>query len=125
MEHGFFYNEKHFSDIAEFAEDMTEEEINQMKEDDTYQVSVAKEEPIFQLSVDWVVSRFEDRFTEDGDDYSQTRKILEDNIDFAKLNSLIPKLLYESREKMVITKQDLLETLYHLNQMKEKLTKTK
>lgn len=108
MEHGFFIDDKYYSEISDFAETFSEQEINEMDEDERFGADIAKEESVFQLSADWILGRFEERFSEEGDDYAQTRKILEDNIDFAKINSLLPKLFFATRERVIITKQDLL-----------------
>ncbi len=46
------------------------------------------------------------------DECEKITKSLKDNIDYKKINALMPKLYYENyRDKFTITKQDLLNAL--------------
>ena len=68
---------------------------------------------ICQLSANWITERIDDdRFSENNVDseIDKIEKALNGNIDFEKINALIPKLYFvDRRNKFKITKKDLLE----------------
>jgi hypothetical protein len=105
-----FYNEKYYSEI----EEILLEEDWQTEEDlpDHIEVYEAHNEPIVKLSAQWIVEHIdEERFTEDGCEIESVEDILNKYIDFQKVNSMIPKLWYEGRKKIVLTKEQLKEYL--------------
>lgn len=109
----FFYSDKFYSDLGELMDDLDyyeEEDVLKLPDDYSLDCNVSRLEPIVTLSGDWIAERVdEERFTEDGDEIEKISKVLSTNIDFEKVNFLIPKLYYESREKFKITKADMLE----------------
>jgi hypothetical protein len=110
----FFYSNKYYSDLDELLDDLdlSEDGISELPDDYLLDCRRANLEPIITLSVDWIGDRIdEERFSEDADEVEEIQKILSSNIDFEKINSLMPKLYYESREKFKITKADLIEYL--------------
>ncbi len=106
----FFYEDKFYSSLEEMAEDF-EDMLQEMADDETFTCNYADHEPIVELSVDWIIDRIDDRFPDDNDDkvYLKTRKVLE-NIDFDKINSMLPKCYYGGKT-FVITAKDLKEAL--------------
>lgn len=110
----FFYGDTFFSDLTECCEynEWTLEEIEEYPDDFKLEVECSVLEPIFRLSVDWIIDRINDeRFSEDGDEVSKIVKILEDNINFDKINEQIPQFYYGSRKKHYFSKSDLLEAV--------------
>jgi hypothetical protein len=108
----FFYNDKFYSDMEELMDDLDyyEEDVLKLPDDYSLDCKGFKLEPIVTLSADWIGERIdEERFTEDGDEIEKILKVLSANIDFDKINSLMPKIYYESGEKFKITKADMLE----------------
>lgn len=109
----FFYGEKFYSDLDELTDDIelyNEEDILALPDDYSLDCKYSRLEPIVTLSVDWIIEKIsEDRLTEDGDELEEIGRVLSANIDFDKVNHLIPKLYYESKENFKITKVDLLE----------------
>ena len=109
----FFYDDKFYSDLGELMDDLDyyeEEDVLKLPDDYSLDCKESKLEPIVTLSVNWIGERIdEERFTEDADEIEKIEKVLSANIDFEKINSLMPKLYYESKEKFKITKADMLE----------------
>lgn len=104
----FFYNDKFYEDIPDFMEDLEidEETIEQCR--DSYVVKLGELQPILKLDSEWIIDRIdEERFTENGDEIEKLEDILKKYIDFDKVNSMIPKLWYETYKKVEITKADL------------------
>ena len=110
----FFYADKFYHAPEDFVEDIfdDEDEINDLEDGIFWDCYGSTEQPLFELSSQWITERIdEDRFSENGSDneYEKIHKILEANIDYEKINSLIPRLYYENRrDKFKITKEDLL-----------------
>ena len=109
----FFYSDKFYSDLGELMDDLDlyeDEDVSKLPDDYSLDCKYSELEPIVTLSADWIGERIdEERFTEDGDEIEKIEKILSANIDFEKVNSLMPKLYYESIEKFKITKADMVE----------------
>lgn len=115
----FFYGDKFYSDIESLSKDLfkTKEEIYQLPENYEVIVYGTKLEPICQFNPHELVDHYtEDRLCyenpNDDMEYYEILQILTDNIDFTKINSLIPKLYYEDpKKKFVLTKQHFIDTL--------------
>ncbi len=109
----FFYSDEYYSELGDLMEDLDidEDNVNELPDDYALECRGSDLEPIFQLSAEWITERVnEERWPEDMDSIcDQAYKAVNDNIDFAKVNSLIPKLYYPSRRKFTITKKDLIE----------------
>jgi hypothetical protein len=104
----FFYNNIFYEDIPAFMEDLEidEETIDQCR--DSYSIKLGELQPIIKLDTEWILDRIdEERFTENGDEVEKLEDILKKYIDFDKVNSMIPKLWYETYKKVEITKADL------------------
>lgn len=108
----FFYDEEFYSDIENLMSDLdlnTIEDVQNLEDDYSLECTKSIIEPIFTLSAQWILERIdEERFSESGNELDSLEKTITENIDFDKVNSLIPKLCYETKEKFQITKQDLL-----------------
>ena len=115
----FFIEEKFYSDLSDFAEEFSKDEIEEMSDDIEWTAENSDLEPIFQLSAGFVVDsimdntdRFEDRFPEDSDEIEeQIKTAIQGAIDFDKLNKSLPELYYPNGEMFKITKADLVEIL--------------
>lgn len=111
----FFANDSLCCDLGDLLEqlEIEEEEVKDLPEDWTYEAEEVELEPMFVLGADMLndilSDRFEERFSEDAPEYDKINKILKDNIDFDKINALIPKLYYSTGKIKTITKADLLE----------------
>jgi hypothetical protein len=115
----FFEDGNFYTDLEDFMYrifDGEEDQIKELDDDTVFNCKGSKLEPILSLSAEWITERIDDdRFSENNSDeeYEKTTKILNANIDYEKINALIPKLYYEDyRDKFTITKQDLLNALY-------------
>jgi len=113
----FFYNNDYFTDLEDFIEKVfdDEDEIQDLEDDKEYLCKGSTFEPILKLSAEWIAERIDDdRFSENNSDgeIEEISEILEKNIDYEKINALMPKLYYENyRDRFTITKQDLLNAL--------------
>ena len=113
----FFYKNDFYTDLEDFIEKVfdDESEIADLDNDKLYLCKGSKLEPILSLSAEWIAERIDDdRFSENNSDgeIEEISEILESNIDYEKINSLMPKLYYENyKDKFTITKQDLLDAV--------------
>jgi len=109
----FFYDDKFYSDLGELMEDIDlfeKDDVLKLPDDYSLDCKGSKLEPIITLSPEWISERIDDeRFSEDGDEIEKVEKALLASVDFEKVNSLLPKLYYVSREKVIITKADMLD----------------
>ena len=105
------HNDTFYHDLESLAES-TEEDIKDMDDDDYITVEETSLEPLFYLDADFIIDNIdEERLSEDCDELDKARKVLNENIDFDKINALLPKLHYPNGKKTRITKQELLELL--------------
>ena len=90
-----YYSEKYYDELSDLVDDLEWEE---MKEGDTITAEYCALEPMFTLNaeelMDSLENKWEYRTSEDGDEYDMLLNVLEKNIDYDKINSLIPKLWY-------------------------------
>lgn len=113
----FFYNDNFYSDMESFIHENfdDESEIAELDDDKEFLCKGSTLETILELSAEWITNRIdEDRFSENNsdDECEKITKALNNNIDYEKINSLMPKLYYENyRDRFTITKQDLLNAL--------------
>ena len=109
----FFIDDEFYHDILHYAESM-DGEIEDLEDDWTIQVTACELQPLVTFTPDWIAERIdEERFSENNSEQECDRiiKALKECVDFDKLNSLMPKLNYGTREKYFITKSDLLEAI--------------
>lgn len=113
----FFYNDNFYSDMESFIHENfdDESEIAELDDDKLFLCKGSKLEPILKLSAEWIAERIDDeRFSENNNEneVEKIMKVLSGNIDFDKINSLLPELYYENyKDKFTITKQDLLDQI--------------
>lgn len=109
----FFWNAEFYRDIEELIDKISDEEdLSDLEDDWSIECREGELQKVITLSPDWMMERIsEERFEEDGDTYEKVYDMLEKNIDFEKIDTLMPELWYETRIKFIITKQDLLECL--------------
>jgi len=112
----FFIEDKFYSDLSDFADEYSEEEIEEMSDDTEWTAQGSDLEPIFQLDkhnlFDILYNCHEDRFPEDSDEIDeQIKTVFNGMIDFDKLNESLPKLYYPNCEFFKITKADLVDLL--------------
>jgi len=113
----FFYNDNFYSDMESFIHENfdDESEIAELDDDKLFLCKGSKLEPILKLSAEWIAERIDDeRFSENNNDneVEKIMKVLSGNIDFDKINALLPELYYENyKDKFTITKQDLLDQI--------------
>lgn len=108
----FFYSDGFYSDIEGiFTElDFDEDHLEDIEDDWKVECQESDLEPVVKLTPEWICEHInEERFREDGDEWDKIYAILKDNIDFDKINLLIPELYYPSRRKFTITKQDIVD----------------
>ena len=112
----FFVDGEFYTDLGDFIYkvfDGEEEQVRELEEDAVFECKGSKLEPIIDFSTQWITERIDDdRFSENNVDseIDEIEKVLNGNIDFEKINALIPKLYFvDRRNKFKITKKDLLE----------------
>ena len=112
----FFEDGEFYTDLGDFIYkvfDGEEEQVRELEEDAVFECKGSKLEPIIDFSTQWITERIDDdRFSENNVDseIDEIEKALNGNIDFEKINALIPKLYFvDRRNKFKITKKDLLE----------------
>lgn len=94
-----------FSNISEISE------IQNLSDDFQIKLTGADIEPVFVFSENYIIEGIDDeRFPEDSEKtVEKIRKVLSDNIDFKKINELMPTLYYgNSTRKFYLTKKELL-----------------
>jgi len=111
----FFYDDKFFSDFGEFIELLEDEndcEINELPEDFSVELVESELKPILILSID-DINIDSENYSEDNEESEEEDilKVLKENIDFEKINSLIPKNYHRTKNKQVLTKEILLSLI--------------
>jgi hypothetical protein len=107
----YYYNDDFYSDIEEIIEDW---DLDEMKEDETIRVENSNLEPIITLTADLIAESLEVHLDERHSElhaereYKEIVKALNDNIDFDKVNSQLPKLFYPNNTFEVFTKAELI-----------------
>ena len=110
----FFYFQNFYSDLSDLCNFMEwdKEELESFEDDFKIEINTSRLEPIIDLSASWIIEHIDDeRFTEEGNEVGKLVVVLNENIDFEKVNSLMPKIYYETRNKITVTKDELLKWL--------------
>lgn len=108
-------DENFYDEIQDIAESIGYEELIEQSDDFTIEAYECDLEIIGFLDGETIAERAfdDDRFSEeDYDDKKKIAKILDANIDFDKINKLLPKLWYP-RKKIIITKDELIDSIKH------------
>jgi len=111
----FFYDDKFYGYFEDFIESIEEEndcEINELPEDFSVELGESELKPILILSID-DINIDSENYSEDNEDWEQENilKVLKENIDFEKINSLMPKNYHRTKNKQVLTKEMLLSLI--------------
>lgn len=107
------YEDKFYGELSDLIEDILYdediEEVLELPDDFTIEVFQCELEPMFKIDLNWFLNRLdEDRFPEDNERIDDEMcRAIENNCNFAKMNEEMPKLYYP-KEKVTLTKQDLL-----------------
>jgi len=112
-----YNDDKWFDELYDLAEYIMEDynSVSDIHEDFKTIAYECELKPMVEFSVDWFQDRFDSKmFSEDGEDEERERldKILMKCIDFDTLNANIPKAWYATTKKIIITKQDILDSLF-------------
>ena len=115
MEH-FYRSGEFYSDLSDYIESkgLSEQGINNLPEDFKLEVKCSYEERLITFTPSLILSMIdEERFSEAEQEYEAEKilKALEECVDFEKLNSKIPTMLYEGNDKHYFTKQDFLDAI--------------
>ena len=104
------YEDKYYEDFSDLVEDL---DVESLEEGDIIECEDCSLEPIMQLDADKLLdcteSYWEERTSENGDEYEKILKVFEDNLDFEKLNSLLPKLWYPNGKEIIFTYEQIIE----------------
>jgi hypothetical protein len=104
-------DDRFFTEAQDIAEYLEYEFLVEQADDFTVEAYECDLETIGFLNGEIIAERAfdEDRFSEEmDDDQEKISKILDANIDFEKINSLLPKLWYPSDRKVIFTKAELI-----------------
>lgn len=110
----FFYDDEFYSDISALIDvywSTDKEHVATLPDSYTMQCTFGELQPIFEFTPDNMAEmvnqeRFSD--TDSDNEFRVIRDVVCFNIDFDKVNALIPKLWYPVGSKFTISKQDLL-----------------
>lgn len=107
--------DRFYNDINEIIDDIIDwegKELEELPDDYTIEVGLCTLEPIFQLNSEKLqeilLDSFEDRSSEDGDEWDKVESVLQKHINFEALNNDIPKLWFPNGETEIFTKDELI-----------------
>jgi len=106
-----YYDERHYLTEEIFAQSFGYEFLNALSPGFLFTVTECIEQHIGQLDGDEIARNVfdEDRYSEnDYDERMEIVKILNDHVDFDKINALIPKLWYPTEKTFNLTREQLL-----------------
>lgn len=104
-------DDRFFSEVQDIAEHLEYDFLIEQNDDFTVEAYECDLENIGFLNGEMIAERVfdEDRFSENADeDQERIAKILDANIDFEKINLLLPKLWYATDRKVIFTKAELI-----------------
>jgi hypothetical protein len=102
-------DDRFFSEVQDIAEHLDYDFLVEQTDDFIVEAYECDLEFIFQFNGDYIADCIDDeRLSEDGDEKEDVAKILNLNIDFDKVNALMPKLWYSSNRKVIFTKAELI-----------------
>lgn len=105
------YDDKFYQDETDLAIFIGHEDLSKMEEGFLLTYDYCELRPIEQFDGWSIADRVDDeRFSEDNDADERDRiaQILNENVDWDKINELIPKLWYPSKRKGEVTREELL-----------------
>jgi len=103
-------DDRFFTEVQDIAENLEYEFLVAQNDDFTVEAYECDLQFIIQLDGNWIAETAidDDRLSESGDEREDVAKVLNDNIDFEKINALMPKLWYPSNRKVLFTKAELI-----------------
>ena len=105
-----YYNENFYHELSDLVADI---DLETFKVGDTITVEDCDLEPIGKISAELLtellMEQWEDRRSEDGNEDDKTELVLSENIDFDKINGLLPKLWYPNGKEITFTYEQLME----------------
>lgn len=105
----FFVDEDFYLDLQEYC-DYNEVDIDEISMHAPMKVELSELEPAIQFDLDMLMELLDDdRCSEDT--YDDILKVLKDNIDLEKINSLVPKLYYPNNKFHTFTREDFMDVL--------------
>lgn len=111
----FFLEDKFYSDFDNLMDDLFYDEqdqrIKNLSDDWKIKVECASLENVLTITSERIIDEciYEDRLSEYCDELEKIKDVLEKEIDFERVNALLPKLWYPNNKFVEITKHDLLE----------------
>ena len=110
------FNDNFFSDLTELCdyEGFDLEMLRSMPDDFSIEVYKCHLEPVFEFTPQWLTERVnEERWPENDNDstFNHVWKLLEDNIDFDKINANMPNILCPENKRTTVTKEQLIESI--------------
>lgn len=108
----FIYDEEFYHELEDLIMSREwDEDIDELPDDFKIEIELTTLEPIVRIDAEWVAERIDiERFSDNNEDreFEKVCEVLDQNIDFEKVTSLLPKLHYGNRKKETITKQDII-----------------
>jgi len=103
-------DDRFFKEVQEIAEHLEYEFLVAQSDDFTVEAHECDLQFIVQLDGNHISETAieDERLSESGDEREDVAKILNENIDFDKINALMPKLWYPSNRKVIFTKAELI-----------------
>lgn len=105
-------DDRFFTEVQEIAEHYEYDFLIEQPDDFTVEAYECDLEYIMQFDGEFISGCIDDeRLSEDGDEKEDVAKILDANIDFNKINALMPKLWYSSNRKVIFTRDELINKI--------------
>ena len=108
------YNDNYYDELSDIIEDI---DVESLKEGDVIKCGNCTLEPIITLTANMIVdsleNHLEERHSEDNvqEELQQITNVLKENIDFDKINSLLPKLWYPNGKEIVFTYEQIMNEI--------------
>ena len=108
----FFHNDEFYFEFSDLLDQLylEEKEIKELPDDFVLNCIESELKPIIELDGEWILDRIPDHMLPESDNTMELlSKAINENIDWVKVNSSIPRCYYPTRKKFTITKQDILD----------------
>jgi len=105
-----YYNENFYDELSDLVADI---DLDMLKVGDIITVEDCDLEPIGVLSsellMEFLTDKWEDRQSENGDEWIKVEKILKEWIDFETITKELPKLWYPNGKEITFTYEQIME----------------
>lgn len=111
----FVIDGEFYDDLSDYldSQDIYEEEVDSYDDSYLLEAFATELQPLIKLNAGWITERINDeRCSEHQSEIELLGNILNNFIDFDKINEEMPKLYYSTREKIHFTKEDLIAALW-------------